>query len=147
MIRKDRNIGKGGGIILYTKNDIVCNHMEDIKKDGVETIWCEITHRNKVFRLALVYRPPNNSEINNTNLINQIKDNCSESTILIGDFNYPHINWETFGASTDFVNFRGLCLDKYLIQMVTESTRGENILDLVLTNIPNEVMKVETAAP
>ena len=147
MIRRDNNIGKGGGIILYVKSEIACNHMEDIKKDGVETIWCEITHKNKVFRLALVYRPPNNSGINDSNLINQIKDNCSDRTILIGDFNYPHINWETFGASTDSVNFRDLCLDKFLIQMVTESTRGGNILDLILTNIPNEVVKVETSAP
>jgi hypothetical protein len=40
---------------------------------------------------------------------------ASQSNVLImGDFNYPNINWETLDCDSTSANFRDLLLDSYL---------------------------------
>ncbi len=39
------------------------------------------------------YRSPNSSETNNQEL-NKLLSNIKNNTVLIGDFNFPKINWE-----------------------------------------------------
>ena len=52
-----------------------------------------------------------------------------------GDFNYPGINWNLLRASTPSSQlFLDTVLDCYLVQVVDKPTRGENILDLILTS-------------
>ena len=70
---------------------------------------------------------------------------CSVQLVICGDFNLPDIDWSTGTASTtESIHnyFTKIVKDNYLWQMVNFSTRNKNVLDLVLTNIPNKVNDV-----
>ncbi len=66
---------------------------------------------------------------------------------IVGDFNLPMIKWDSCSTSDTrshdkveekFLDF----IDRhFLMQMVTEPTRGDNVLDLVLTNRPHYVVE------
>lgn len=65
------------------------------------------------------------------------------NTILLGDVNYPSINWETYTTSykyaqrsMDFINASSPD------QLVEVPTRGSKILDLVLSNITTLCQKL-----
>lgn len=68
--------------------------------------------------------------------------------ILLGDFNFPGINWQsdpptTQASSSEYFEFVSLCLDFNLHQLVLKPTRcsaqSPNILDLILTTSPEFV--------
>ena len=61
-----------------------------------------------------------------------------ERVLLMGDFNYPGVDWlggnHGGGASPEGVLFAECLEDNFYEQFVKEPTRGGNILDLVITN-------------
>ena len=59
--------------------------------------------------------------------------------LVVGDFNYPSINWNTLECAAADEPFVDLIQDNFLTQHVHESTRGKNILDLVLSTEKNMV--------
>jgi len=62
--------------------------------------------------------------------------------LIMGDFNYPDINWETLQSGPNGKDFVKLVLDCYLEQHVCEPTGLNNILDLVFTaelNVKNDI--------
>ena len=63
-----------------------------------------------------------------------------KKSIIVGDFNYPGIDWNTYvcdNMSTDFVN---VVQEQFYEQLINEPTHsGGNILDLVLTKTPENV--------
>jgi hypothetical protein len=72
--------------------------------------------------------------------------------VLAGDFNMPHmthISWDspekTSGSNEN--TFVELLHDHFLEQLNTAPTRGNNTLNLVLTNIPNKVKICEILSP
>jgi hypothetical protein len=66
-----------------------------------------------------------------------------KDSVLIRDFNLPDINWDTGEASARTREFKEAVDDPLMEQMVDFQTqvRG-NMLDLVLTNIPEGVIEV-----
>ncbi len=69
----------------------------------------------------------------------------SSPIIICGDFNVPSINWTSITPSVATAPATDLCdmvNDNSLHQLVTTPTREQNILDLVLTNIPCNVGQV-----
>ena len=59
---------------------------------------------------------------------------ANRSVLVMGDFNYPDINWNTLKADSNGYKFLKLVMDCYLEQHVSVPTRDNNILDLILTN-------------
>ena len=84
----------------------------------------------------LTYRPPGCNASENQALIEYLDQKINQlgNVYLLGDFNYPHVNWTNSTASTPeesaFLNF---CASNSLSQFGNEPTLNENILDLVLT--------------
>ena len=72
--------------------------------------------------------------------LSQVCDRFS-NILICGDFNFPKISWDnperTRGA--DELKFHSILGDYFLSQIVTLPTRDNNILDLVLTNVPDIV--------
>ena len=91
----------------------------------------------------LIYRSPNSSEENYNKLCNVIQE-VPENTIIVGDFNFPKINWQGGSNDRKSENFVECVHAKNLEQMVEFPThiRG-NLLDLVLTNAPENILSVE----
>ena len=101
-------------------------------------------------RIACAYRPPSLSLDNNMDFINFLNlhlEMCS-SFVLVGDFNYPGIEWNNLYANNtteqlflDFVNAN------YLFQKITQPTRDNNILDLCLCTDSDMVNNVIVHCP
>ena len=65
--------------------------------------------------------------------------------MILGDFNLPNINWTTGSATTsDCLHnyFTKTVKDNFLWQLIDFPTRGENILDLLLTTIPTKLRHI-----
>ena len=53
----------------------------------------------------------------------------------MGDFNYGHIQWKSLESTGgEDQPFLFLIQDSFLIQHMLEPTRGENVLDIVLSS-------------
>ena len=104
-------------------------------------------HLNTRPKLLLIclYIPPNcTSEYQQETLhvISNIQDDVS--TIILGDFNTPDINWLTLCAGSPFS--RNLCNTlhhlNYLQLVNTPTHQAGNILDLILTNAPHRISNI-----
>ena len=88
----------------------------------------------------LNYWVPNN---NTENLIKLLEDS-GKNHIFIGDFNFPSINWNDKTSDRACQNFLECTVANDFTQMIDFPThvRG-NILDLVLTNRPDNIVNIE----
>ena len=65
---------------------------------------------------------------------------------MCGDFNLANMDWSTGTANNgEAINthFSKMVQDNYLYQIINFSTRGNNILDLVLTSMPDKIVNVQ----
>ena len=134
IYRKDRS-SRGGGVMLAVKNSIP-SHALDTPTE-LETLCVQIGSDDSV-TLCLVYIPPSSSELYIQSLCDYINTTVSHSStkcILLGDFNFPTINWDILHGETPMSNFFcDLVFNLNLIQIINEPTHiHSNILDLILT--------------
>jgi hypothetical protein len=101
--------------------------------------------------LIVVSRSPNSTEENNSKLLNILSNlpYNSHTALIVGDFNMPKINWETWSTPTSAESKEHKLIeslrDNFLILLVWKPTRFHgsdipSILDLVVTN-KEEVVK------
>ena len=87
--RLDMN-SKGGGILLYIREDIPSRLLNSKLKTGVETTSVEINLRKRKWFLNCSYNPNKNFISNHLECLNCIMDafskNC-DNVIFLGDFN------------------------------------------------------------
>ena len=143
--RSDTSNGIGGGIIVYIKSDltILPNDQTEVKFD--QSLSCRIQQQNKdsPTDIYVIYRSPNSNESNDMELC-RLVSNLESDSVLIGDFNYPRINWTNMTADKKSKLFLDTVQDKLLYQYVDFSTHiAGNTLDLVLSNNSDLVVGVE----
>ena len=71
-------------------------------------------------------------------------------TIIVGDFNLPLYNWNdnTFpNYPSTYCEFENSLCQNSLIQLITFPTRNNNLLDLLLTNNPMIISKINECPP
>ena len=149
MFRRDRLGRRGGGVILYVKESIEAYEIKlERKADYDEAVWCKIVSGNSKLTVGLVYRSPNINEEDNTKIQNATKEVSKGECIIMGDFNHGHIHWKslesTGGKDQQFLL---LIQDSFLTQHVVEPTRGENVLDIVLSSQKELVDNVKIHEP
>ena len=151
--RKDRP-NRGGGVLLAISKDLVSKKRPELAPDGEDSneilpVEVRLSPSRKVLVIS-AYRPQadcpykfnENLEIT---LTNAVRSGLNE-IILLGDFNHPDLKWGTAEDknlpqfSKDFVSL----LERFgLIQYnKNPSTKSGNILDLIITNIPNEITSI-----
>ena len=151
MFRKDRDFNektKGGGVLLYIKSHL--NAVEICENKNTETVWINLhITKEKEITIGVCYRTPSISNQNENILFDTIKRMTKKSCIVMGDFNFPDIDWCQLVARAKGEEFLDLTLDSYLHQNVTKPTRGENILDLVglLSSDKDLVSELEIHCP
>ena len=147
MFRKDRLGRRGGGVILYIKESIQAYEIKLEKEaECEEAVWCNIVTGNSTLTVGLLYRSPNISIDENEKVQNAIKEVSKRDCIIMGDFNheiYPGIQ-STGREDQEFLN---LVQDSFLTQHVLEPTRGENVLDIVLSSQKEFVDTVKICEP
>ena len=147
IIRTDRSGRSHGGVAIYIENSLaISTEMLLSFSNGT----CEIL---SVFikaidlMLAVVYRPPNATQCQFEDILKKLSsilENLPKSNtefLLCGDFNFPHINWESLqvagGTTEEKEQARkliGFMEAHYLTQFISTPTRGSNILDLIFSN-------------
>jgi len=153
VYRKDRFDGYGGVFLACHQSLISCEL--DIPDNSSELCACQIDlPNNSKLIVCSVYRPPS-SDIHYLNdlckHLESIKQSHPNAVLWIGgDINLPDINWEDNfveghaypmlfnNTFIDFLNNNGL------LQMVNSPTRGNNILDIFITNRPATMQSCET---
>ena len=147
--RQDTTAGRGGGILVYVRTGLAIldiDHSDDfiqyckfrIKDTSIKS--CDLN-------VVVVYRSPNSSSANNTKLCHLI-NTFDKNTLVLGDFNYPNINWNTCVCDNSSLDFYNAVADLGFQQYVKFPTHKKgNILDLVLCNEPNVVLDVKDCNP
>ena len=79
---------------------------------------------------------------------NAIKEVSKRDCIIMGDFNHGHIQWTSLQSTgREDQEFLNLVQDSFLSQHVLEATRGENVLDIVLSSQKECVDNVKICEP
>ena len=129
--RKDRN-SSGGGVIVYTNNNLNVKSRPDLDFDG-EVIWLEIDMPRCKLLLCTVYRPPN-AEVSFWDNFQQSVENAlnsSQYVVITGDLNIDLLtNHEN--RLVNLIRLHGLK------NLITEPTRISNtrqsLLDPILVS-------------
>ncbi|CAB4028557.1 Hypothetical predicted protein, partial [Paramuricea clavata] len=154
IYRCDRQDGKrGGGVLIAIKNEIESKRRKELESN-CEIVVCEI-HISKGMKLIICgfYRPPSSKNEYLMNFGNSLENIVRDGTpvILCGDFNFPEIDWELQVAPgcdnlpnifCDMINDAFLSQMNYSPTRVSDST--SNILDLVFTNLPDQLYGLST---
>ena len=134
---------RGGGVILYTRNNINAVKIK-FKSNFTDQVWSKVPITNgKELLIGVCYRSPTtqfSGKENNESLCDLIDEVHGKSTLLMGDFNYPDIDWSvSCGHSPASQKFVDHIEDGFLTQHVKEATRKDSILDLVITSEPEMI--------
>ena len=155
IFRKDRS-DSHGGVLLAIKSNLVVEEIKTKPNNNieVEAVYCKISLPNSTpLIIGSVYRPPNSTIEYMTDMCNElsnIKKQYKNAVIwIMGDFNLPDINWNSYTIDKHqyskeinelFINtIQSLNLE----QVTKQPTRNHNILDLFLTNRPGLVIDYE----
>jgi len=144
--RADRQKRKGGGALLLVHNSILVADVQYFDNTVCEAVICTIPSMGAV--VSSIYRPPDTTceeftpllQFLDSYLADSLSDKISD-TLFLGDLNFPGIDWSqlTYTRTTkdrnascekmiDFVS------DHLMTQCINKPTRGDNILDVLLTN-------------
>ena len=154
VFRKDR-CTRGGGVCILIKRMrklIATEVILPTEYQKLEIVAIDIYDKlSKPMRIVCVYRPPDYCADDNVLLFSALKHLADNSARIcfLGDFNLPDFNWihlvypdnVLYNATADFICNQGLS------QIVMQTTRGDSILDLVLTSDPICCDSVQYIAP
>jgi hypothetical protein len=164
LYRSDRRNGIHGGVALYIKSNII-SFLITADSDPAgewESIWCGIKlNSSQTLKIACCYRIPSLAIPTHwpgflSSLNHSIASSPSAPTLLMGDFNFPTINWSVphttqsdSSASHEFIEF---LQDHNLSQHVLRPTRHRHgqissLLDLVITCSDIQVSPISHHAP
>ncbi len=101
IFRGDRLSGRrGGGVALYVKSELLARCFSlgfNTDSSFAEVVACQIPHPSKLLTVIGVYRSPTAPEADDEQIIRAIRLVANQPGIclILGDFNAPHINWQT----------------------------------------------------
>ena len=142
--RRDRGTSAHGGIILFAKFGFENSIVHVGTSSVAERTW-HIVHSNRgPLLLGCWYRPPDHAEVAT---IESIDSEVLEfgrntlGTILTGDMNVHEEWWLRYsdGTSTEGRLLRDVSCSQGWEERVRKPTRGDHLLDLVLTDLGSEV--------
>ena len=150
----------GRGMLLYTHSHLEAKEVK-LKTKFEENTFASIKlNQQDSLLIGLIYRSDSGSPDNNCHLrdlITEARNLAHSHLLLMGDFNYPDIdwrNWSTKGDSTESEEYLFLenLRDNYLHQHVDRPTRWRgsdtpNLLDLIITNEDGMIDEIEYASP
>ena len=137
-MRKDRKGRRGGGVLIYAKEEISAQCEVEISDCNEEILWRRLAEGNIL--AGVCYNSTFNMQEEEANIHFYIIEACSRTSnkevVLCGDFNHNTINWKELEATAEGQSFLDLTEDLGLIRHVETATRHGNVLDLVLTTTP-----------
>ena len=151
---KIRPAQRGGGVMMLFSPNCIVQSLE-LDKSFRAPASCDILlvqQQRPSHTWCLIYRPPNCTYKDTECLTDMMESIAAKhrNVTFLGDFNCPNINWET-----ESLNKHTPCDEillettvfLHLIQLVRQPTRGNHILDLILTTVPELFSGITTAPP
>ena len=152
--RNDRQSGMGGGTLLLVMNSlspVQISPQLSNNENFCDSTWCTVRLSNDVSLLVgCIYRSPSSTVENNQLLNSMIEYTCNlphQYKIIMGDFNYPGVNWDLLSGCSISEAFCDTVNNCFLTQLVRSPTRGPSMLDLVFCNDPSIFYDVEVIEP
>ena len=146
VVRSDRADtvgGRGGGILVYVKSIVALREEEEEEGGFNQYATVKVKRCGNDLGVSVVYRSPNSDLENDTKLCQWIRSMRGEN-LIIGDFNFPGVRWESGCCDSRGRPFYDACSDAFLTQHVEGATHlSGNTLDLVLSSDPSLVRGVE----
>ncbi|XP_060581061.1 uncharacterized protein LOC132737744 [Ruditapes philippinarum] len=154
VYRDDRLEGKGGGTLVAISKSILSQEQPD-PKSKYNSVWAKMSLKGfKDIYISSFYKPNEKDEIPLNELWSSIKKIPKNSIVwVLGDFNMSSIDWSTESLTEGckfpniYTSFLENLINLNLQQMVNIPTRGNNVLDLFLTNMPSHVHSTKTLPP
>ena len=144
LIRCDRKARVGGGVCVYSRHSVGFDTCLSYSNSVCEVLVLRL-HQPSLL-LVLLYRPPSCSIVDFKDAIYQVELIISKLTlplpniILLGDFNFPGIDWSCPDVSCEAAApLISLSNSLLLNQQIDKPTRLSNILDLIFC--PDELIK------
>ena len=105
--RKDRSSvksGKGGEVLLYVHESLSSTIAQNFTKLKTESVWCNI-HVDKVKSLLVgcCYRSQQVADNEIDDLYSAIRLASAQQVLIMGDFNFPHINWSNLESNVNYL--------------------------------------------
>lgn len=153
IFRKDRVKGakvRGGGVMLYIKEDLTVLETTDSQDKSNESVWVRLMcskNKSKEIEVGVCYRSPSASAEEKSSLWDSIKRHSRVNTVVIGDFNYGDIDWKVVHTTGEGQEFIDLINDCFLVQHVETCTRGLKILDLIFSTELDMIENIEIGCP
>jgi len=143
----------GGGVIVAVNKEFISTREEDLEKDSTEIVWVKVSiARCKKLYIGGCYRAKADDSLT-IEALDTALHRLSGGTgpiLLGGDFNFPGWDWTNHTLKPncphpDLHNqFADIINDNGLSQIVREPTRKDNILDLIITNRPNQTTRIQS---
>lgn len=159
MFRVDRKGTKGGGVLLYVRQELKAVQLDNLS-EFKEQVWCTLKLQSSSLMLGLCYRSPNSDGDNNDMLLKSLEmaiaKKGTQRVLVMGDFNYPGIDFSNCtvdgGKNSDESRFYNKIQDLFLVQNVMEMTRvregqAPSLLDYVFTDEENVVDEMICEVP
>ena len=129
-----------GGIMVYVRNNTVAATLLE-KSPDAERLWFAVHSNTGSFLFGLQYRPPDEP----VDCLDSLESELGKlypgfiGVFLFGDFNVHEARWLRFSNGNTPVGARLCAVARHfnLIEMVKAPTRGNYLLDLFLTNHPD----------
>ena len=140
-------------VFILVRDTLICSEQPQLRTE-CEITWVklEIVGSQPLY-LAAFYKPCEDDQDSLDMLKNSLdKLNGKKGTIMVvGDFNLPKFTWTDCEPSIRpdcscgpvYDSFVEILDDFNLVQTVTQPTRNDNVLDLILTSNPTLVSKIE----
>ena len=151
-IRRDR-AAQGGGVAVWVRSGLAYSHMEQITCGDLEVIWLTVQLQTG-YRVTVcaAYRPGSCADhdililehIDST--IDRVRQQGAK-LVIAGDFNVHNSSWlQSSRASLAGEAAEDMCALHGLTQHVAEPTRGNNTLDLIMSDF-QEPVEVDVLPP
>ena len=155
--RRDRSYCRGGGVIILVRDGCISSTLNlgapessaSVTSPTCDTVACKIDIGDgKSMGVLCVYRPPSCSPDNNSKMMEMIANFLRynfDYNVIVGDFNFPDINWSVNASTLQGSTFLDFCQENFLLQHVSEPTRRASraILDLIFTTEGTRVSDLE----
>eukprot|EP00116_Pleurobrachia_bachei_P001161 sb/3461423/ len=143
VIRADRASRQGGGVLLFVDEGVPVKCSASYDDGTCEVIICRLATSKMSERQEMAggLRGKLSKVSALSFLTEQIEKDPDGDLVVMGDFNFPMINWKNMSvggrsaentrSAQDLLSFMET---HFLEQFITLPTRGQNILDLFLAN-------------
>ena len=145
----------GRGLLTYIRDDLKYNLISEESITEIQQL--EIKLAGSTLTVVNMYRSPRSCDENNAKINEYLKNiGRSRKKFIVGDFNYPDIDWEvaraTGEAESNEWRFLEAVKDSFMEQHVKTPTRSArnnrpSLLDLMLTHSSLEPKRIDHCAP